>query len=419
MYKLLFADIDGNLYDHSRLGALARTGEYFIEPDFETEFIPLPEGASLTMIPDASPIGLDEGSFSLMEDLPWGSGKAMAVGALLPQGYTRTLLPAFKRAKNKGNLPLLGYTAAAWHNGQVYIAAVKTDEDKKWNPQFYNSEDIEQLVAAKLTAYPANRVLKQLAKCSLDYCCLTAQNIFYGRWEGGLPSSPVCNAACLGCISLQPAECCPSPQERIDFQPTLEELTEIAVGHLENGEEAIISFGQGCEGEPSLQGDLLSRVIKATRAVTAKGTINMNTNAGYTEGIKAVCEAGINSIRVSLISARPDVYEAYYRPKGYLFSNVLESLRAAKSNGVYISLNLLVLPGLTDREEEIEALTQLINEIDIDLLQLRNLNIDPDFLFNTLPPAVGDIIGVENFIVEIKNRCPRLDIGNYSRFLGK
>jgi len=81
------------------------------------------------------------------------------------------------------------------------------------------------LVREKAAFYKDNRIIKQLSECALQYQCFTAQNIFYKRWEGGIPVSPVCNARCLGCISLQPAECCPSPQSRIDFTPTIKGLS--------------------------------------------------------------------------------------------------------------------------------------------------------------------------------------------------
>jgi len=141
-----------------------------------------------------------------------------------------------------------------------------------------------------------------LAKCSLQWHCCTAQNLFYRRWEAGVPVSPVCNANCYGCISLQPAECCPSPQSRIDFKPTPQEIAEVGTYHLEYAPEGIISFGQGCEGEPSLAADNIAAGIKIIRTKTSAGQININTNAGYTEGIKKIVDAGLDTMRVSIIT---------------------------------------------------------------------------------------------------------------------
>ena len=44
-----------------------------------------------------------------------------------------------------------------------------------------------------------------------------------------IPSSPNCNAACVGCLSFQPVEAgFPSTQNRITFTPTPDEIAELA-----------------------------------------------------------------------------------------------------------------------------------------------------------------------------------------------
>jgi pyruvate-formate lyase-activating enzyme len=312
-------------------------------------------------------------------------------------------------------LPLLGYTAVGMYQHQIYAAAVATDQPAKWNPCHYNSPDLPELVAEKIQQYPGNRILAQLARCSLHYGCLTAQNIFYRRWEGGIPVSPTCNANCLGCISLQPSECCPSPQQRINFLPKLEEIMEVGLPHLEQAPEGIISFGQGCEGEPSLAVQVAAPAISALRSSTNLGTININTNAGNTEAIREICQAGLDSMRVSLIGPSEQVYNSYYRPRNYKFKNVVESIKIAKAQGVYVSLNLLTLPGLTDREGEVEALIQLVQDTSVDLIQFRNLNIDPDQFLSLLPTRDDEILGIIELINILKREAPLTALGNFSR----
>ncbi len=408
--QLLYADKQGRMYDHG-LRAVGRTGERLVEI-MDEDMLELPPGASLTLLPGSAPVGMNkQGAFKLLKQVP-GGGSALAVGALLPQGYTRTLLPGYQRQIGQA-LPLLGFAAVAWREGRVYVAAVRTDDPDRWDPVHYNSKDLPGLVQNRLAKAPQNRVLAQLAHCALEYSCYTAQNIFYGRWEGGLPMSPVCNARCLGCISLQPAECCPSPQSRLTFRPTCSEAMEVAVHHLCHAPEGIISFGQGCEGEPALAADVISEVIGGVRQKTGRGTINMNSNAGYTRGVDKICRAGLDSLRVSLISARETVYQAYYRPRDYRLADVAESIRLARSLGVYVSLNLLVLPGLNDSEVEIAALIKFIGDNDVNKVQLRNLNIDPDYLFSQVP-ADGEICGVDRLIRTLRN-MPGLVLGNFSR----
>ena len=74
---------------------------------------------------------------------------------------------------------------------------------------------IGPLVQKKIAEYPKNRLLKHLEKCAMFYHCFAAKNIFAGRWEAPLPTSPTCHARCIGCLSLQEGEC-PASQDRIN-----------------------------------------------------------------------------------------------------------------------------------------------------------------------------------------------------------
>jgi hypothetical protein len=99
-------------------------------------------------------------------------------------------------------------------------------------------------------------------------------NFFLGRWEPPLPTLPICNAACLGCISMQSEVVPPASQDRITFVPTAEEVTGVAVPHLNRAQRPAVSFGQGCEGEPLLQAKLLEQSVTKIRGKTDRGTIN-------------------------------------------------------------------------------------------------------------------------------------------------
>ncbi|NMA02742.1 MAG: radical SAM protein [Clostridia bacterium] len=408
MFHFVYADNRGNAYDHPEYLALGRLGQNIVEPD-PGEFISMPEGASLVLIPERTAIVADKtGSFQKYKG-------GLPVGALLPQGYTRTLLPAFVNDKKGAILPLFGYAAVAFKDNQFYVAAKSTDIDDKWNPKHFNTEDLEARVRALQKKMPNNSIVQQLAHCALNYSCFTAQNIFYGRWEGGIPVSPVCNAQCLGCISLQPSECCPSPQTRIARAPKVAEIVELGLHHLNHGPEAIISFGQGCEGEPSLQGQIIGEAIREIRSQTSQGTINMNTNAGYTDGISKVVEAGIDSLRVSLNSGSKEMYEGYYQPRNYSLENVKQSLRLAADKGVYTYLNLLFFPGVNDCEGEVESLIALVQETGVKAIQIRNLNIDPDLLLAQLPTPQGEALGVPAFLEILKQELPKVEIGNYTK----
>jgi pyruvate-formate lyase-activating enzyme len=421
MPKLLFAKEKGEWLDFFGLDMLGRLGDELVIPE-DNELIPLPEGATLTMVPGRVPIGVDmlneKGRICSLTYDPYklknkeDKEKVWAVAALLPQGYTRTLLPAITDMGEP--LPLLGYTAVGiMEDGQLVAAAVQTDEHKHWHPKYYNTADLNEHIAKVQEEFPNNSIIKQLALCSLEYGCFTAQNMFYRRWEAGLPVSPQCNAACVGCISLQEAECCPSPQRRITSAPKVEEVAEIAIAHLQQAEDAIVSFGQGCEGEPSLQADLIARVIREIRAKTARGTININTNAGYYIGMAKIMAAGIDSLRVSMISAVPENYAKYHRPCNYSFADVEKSLELAQKLGIKVALNLLFYPGFNDRVTETEALVELVKKYGVKQIQIRNLNIDPTLM--TQLYGSGESLGVIAFLQTLKANLPDTEIGSYSK----
>lgn len=408
MITAVYADEDGNILDAPGMLGMGRIGSenVLLKPD---DLIKLPDSADLMLMPDHLAVGQTADG----EVMPISG---LAVAAILPAGYTRTYLPAYERAEEAARLPLYGYTAVVVYKDELYCAAIYTDENDKWDPVHYNTKELKNLVKRTKKDLPNNRIVEQVGGCSLNWHCCTAQNLFYRRWECGIPTSPVCNANCFGCISLQPAECCPSPQERINFKPTPEEIAEVGIYHLSVAPDGIISFGQGCEGEPSLAADNIAAGIKLIRAKTKKGQINMNSNVGWTEGVKKIIDAGLDSLRVSIISAREEGYDAYYRAS-YHLNNVKESIRYALDKGVYVSLNLLYFPGFNDREEELAAWQAFFRELPVQMIQVRNLNIDPDAFLAIMPPRQGKILGTKYFLKILHEEFPQLIIGSFSHYV--
>ncbi|MBQ1252314.1 MAG: radical SAM protein [Firmicutes bacterium] len=402
--KPIYTNAQGDLLSDSKHQAAALLGSEVLPAK---DFIPMPKGATFAAMPGRVPLVIDkEGNVV--------RGKGTAVAVLLPQGFTRTMVPATETVGEPDILPLLGYTAAAMENGKVYVAARQTDEHKIWHPDNYNTADLPDRIRKVKKALKDNRIVDQLAHCSLDYGCFTAQNLFYRRWEGGLPVSRTCNARCVGCISEQESECCPSAQGRLNFSPTVKEIAEVGVFHLggKHGDN-IISFGQGCEGEPSLEANKIAKAIKVIRKNTDQGTINMNTNAGHTECIQKIVDAGIDTLRVSIFSAIPDHYNRYYRPKNYTFDDVEASIRYAVEHGVYVSLNLMAFPGFTDRREEIDALCDLIRRTGLQKVQIRNLNIDNDWFYEQCGFTREKSCGMDALIQAFHD--VGVVVGNYSR----
>jgi pyruvate-formate lyase-activating enzyme len=369
-------------------------------------------------LPGRIPIGWDEEgrSFTLSEKMRKGRKEieCTAVAAFLSPGYIRTFLPATQLRSKANTLPLWAYSCVGWRDGRFWIAGLLIDPNPHWNPKFFkNDRLLIRKVNSVLRKNPKNRLFRQLARCALEYHCFAAKNVFFRRWECPLPTSPSCNADCLGCISLQSSECCPASQERINFIPTLDELVGVALPHLGEAEDAIVSFGQGCEGEPLMQWRLLERSIQKLREKTDRGTINLNTNGSFPKRVRKLCDAGLDSIRVTLNSPHPKYFNRYHRPKGYSIGRVVDSLVLAKEMGIYTSINLLVLPGFTDREEEVEGWVELIRRTRLDLIQMRNLNIDPDLYLKEMGEGQG--MGVSKMIEILKREFPSLQFGYFNR----
>ena len=406
---VVYSTPDGDVGERRTLRAV----DYAGQPLELADLIPLPEGAALSMLPQRLAVGLDAQGQRVT--LPQRQGWALA--ALPPIGYTRTRLPGYELASGSEPLPFFGYTAVAGWRGRLYAAVTPTDTPDRWLPSAYAPKTLERLVRERLAAEPENRALAHHAHCALDYHCPTASNLFFRRWEGAIAVSPGCNARCVGCISKQDEDNLVSPQDRLLFIPTVDEVVALGAAHLEQAEDAIYSFGQGCEGEPLLQSRLIEQAIRAIRARTDRGTLNINTNGSNWRALKRLYAAGLDSLRVSTISARQPTYDAYYRPLGYTFEDVKRSLILAREAGVYSSINLLCFPGLIDAEDEIAALVAFLRETGVQLVQLRNLNIDPEVLLPRIPKPEGKPLGMRALIETLRRETPEVVVGSFSRAL--
>ena len=419
MPAMIYADESGELFDLPGLAMAGRSGRLFHPVDLNA-LIPLPEGSELFVLPDTMPVGWDQETDEMLvvdeHPAPGMKGRIHAVAAFISPAYTQTATTAFYREKMPERpLPLFAYTAVGWWKGSFWVAAFRSDPDPRQDFRNFDLELVRRNTSRRLHSSKQNRLVQHLGRCSLTYGCPAARNFFLKRWEAPLPTSPACNARCLGCLSLQPEEGPPATQDRITFVPTPEEVTGVAVPHLKHARRAVVSFGQGCEGEPLLQAQLLEESVRLIRKKTLRGTVNLNTNASRPEAVAALAEAGLDSMRISMNSVREEYYSAYYRPKGYSYGDVLESWRIMKEAGGHVSLNLFVLPGLTDEMAEIDRLSEIIEANGLDLVQLRNHNIDPDWYLDSIGYEYsGTRTGIQGMVKILKKRFPGLKFGYFN-----
>ena len=408
---ILYSDGEGNIYEDTSLYVVGRAG-WDAMPIDPADWIELPEGGNLYELPGRRGIGLDveTGEMRLCD-------KGWAVAAFIPPAHTGLYIAAYETEAEAPTLPLFCYTAAGWLDNKTYVPAVRIEQDIRQECAGYDDEKIATGTETLLANYPHNRLVKHLMEnCCMTYNCPAARNFSMSRWECPVPTSPACNANCIGCISFQPSdETIVSTQDRLTFKPTAEEIVEFTVPHLKNAPFPLISFGQGCEGEPLLMWETIRESIIEIRKHTDKGSININTNGSKPDAVKALCEVGLNSIRVSTNSARKHIYEPYYRPNNYQFEDIVESLKVMRSYGGWASINYFVFPGMTDSVEEYEALRKLIIDTDLTMIQWRNFNIDPDWYMGKIGVnETGEMLGVKQLMSLIAEEFPKVKFGYFN-----
>jgi len=419
--SLVYADAQGNITDFQDLHAAGMSAGSFLPPS-KNDFIPLPEGSELFVLPGRLPIGCDKDSGEplVLEEDPYNPGeKIQAVAAFMSPAHTAVLNSAYQTTDKAPRLPLFAYTALGWYQDQFWTTAFRSDRDIRQDCAQFNQNEINIKTAKKLKQHKHNRLVQHLGKCCLTYACPAARNYFLGRWEAPLPTSPTCNARCVGCISLQASGKCSATQDRIQFVPTPAEISQIAIPHLQEAEDAIVSFGQGCEGEPLLQADTIEKAIILIRNKCDRGTINLNSNSSLPQSVKRLAAAGLDSLRVSLNSAQDNYHHSYYRPQNFSLTDVFNSIQIMKEAHKFVSLNYFILPGFTDSPAEYKALYSLLTTFQPDRIQLRNLNMDPEWYLRCVgidKPVKS--MGMRNWLKKLRNDFPALQLGYFNPFLG-
>ncbi len=412
--NLVLSDGRGNIVVHPSLKMMGMDFGAFVCLDHD-ELIPLPKGSTFLYLPSHSAIGWDEENGSPARIREFNGHEVFPLAAFMIPGFTRTFLPAAEKLDKKIILPLWPYTAVGYKNGRFYAAAFMVDVSRHQRPFYYeNLTLLKKQIGNFRKKFPKNRLIKHLSFCALKYNCRNAQNLFFSRWEAPLPVSPACNARCLGCLSYQGSDCSSASHERIRFVPTPEEVAEAGAHHLLEARKPMVSFGQGCEGEPLMQFEVLLESIKLMRKKTKRGRIHLNTNASFPGRLKLLAMAGLDSVRVSTVSFCAENYNIYYRPDRYAFSDVLSSIKEARLSGLFVSVNLLTFPGFTDSRSEVESLVRFLKKGYVDLLQLRNLSIDAE-LFKDSGLKAGDrVLGIRKTADLLKDEIKGLKLGYFN-----
>ncbi len=414
----LVADHHGEIFELEGYAAVGMAGESLV-PLNTANTIKMPYGGELMFLPDRKPIlyNLNENRFEALHENPYAPGKPLfPVAAFNSPGYVASYISAYRENQNAGYLPLFSYGAAGWLNGQFKSAAILVDSEKRQDLRQMRKPDIIKGIRRMRARLPSNRLRTHLETCALEYGCPAAKNFFLARYEAPLPTSEKCNAKCRGCLSHQYNDAIPISQRRIDFMPSADEIAAIALEHISNVSSSVVSFGQGCEGDPLFAAEAIEPALYLIRNATTHGTINMNTNGSRPDILAKLLKAGLDSVRISLNSVRETYYHRYFRPADYKFSDVRNSIATALEKDKFVSLNYLNMPGFTDTPQEMEALIAFLEKYPINMIQWRNLNFDPIryWRFMNVSESHGMPLGMSKVLKTVRRACPHLKFGYFN-----
>jgi pyruvate-formate lyase-activating enzyme len=412
------ANTDGEIFELEGYAAVGMAGDAFVPLTWD-ETRDMPFGSELMRMPDRRPVlyNLNRHKFEILTENPEMPGEPVyPVAAFNSPGHLVSYISAYTENDGAVYLPLFSYGAVGWFEGRFRTAVIPVDKEKRQDLRWMKPDDVVAGIKKIKEKMPTNRLREHLEKCALEYGCPASKNFFLGRYEAPLPTSSHCNARCLGCLSLQDNEQIPRSQDRIAFEPSPEEIAEVALEHIGKVKQSIVSFGQGCEGDPLLVADTINAAVSIIRSKTQVGTINMNTNGSRPDILGNLFDTGLDSIRISLNSVRKKYYDAYFRPKGYDFSDVKRSIDTALDRKRFVSINYLNIPGFTDTPEEVNALMEFLRQHPINMIQWRNLNFDPIRYWRVMFDIEehGPPIGMRRLLNKIRASFPNLKYGYFN-----
>jgi len=163
-----------------------------------------------------------------------------------------------------------------------------------------------------------------------------------------------------------------------------------------------------------MQAETVAEATRRLKSRAGRGTVNFNSNGSFPDRIRLLCDAGMDSMRFSLNSVQEELYKRYYRPLNYRFADVLESVKIAKERGLFTMINYLVSPGVTDSPSEVAALLKFLADTGVDMLQMRNLSIDPEY-YNQQMGVSEKGIGMYRLLELVKKEFPKVQFGYFNR----
>ena len=155
---------------------------------------------------------------------------------------------------------------------------------------------------------------------------------------------------------------------------------------------------------------LLGDAIRNFRSTFPGSHIQLNLPSIPKNALTDLCEAGLDSLQLTINSAQASFYEAFHKQAGYKLDGITSAFREMKSRGGAAILNYLVFPGLTDHPQEMTAFSQLLSQTKIDKVTLQNMEIDPEWYMDELAILTLERkqVGISNWLKHIREDFPQL-----------
>jgi hypothetical protein len=110
---------------------------------------------------------------------------------------------------------------------------------------------------------------------------------------------------------------------------------------------------------------------------------------------------------------------AYYGPRNYGLVEMEECLRMARRQGLHTSVNLLAYPGFTDCPSEADALIDFVRRAEVQMVQMRTLNMDRELLEEKVGFPREPAMGIWVLLQRLREELPGLTLASYTPYVGR
>ncbi|HNX66056.1 MAG TPA: AmmeMemoRadiSam system radical SAM enzyme [Bacteroidales bacterium] len=187
-----------------------------------------------------------------------------------------------------------------------------------------------------------------------------------------------CNLACLNCQNWTISQT--SPEKTTNYKLPPDDVVATAIAN----KAASIAYTYS---EPNT---FYEYVFDTSKAARERGIKNIMVSNGYInpEPLKKLCKV-IDAANIDLKSFND---ETYMKLNGGKLQPVLDSLRVYRDEGVWLEITNLVVPGWTDKPEEIRAMCKWLYANGFKDTPIHFSRFFPQYKLEHLPPTPVNIL---------------------------